>query len=578
MKATSLAILACAVCRLFPEAKLLGGGMDAIGVYYDFVVEQRIESAFISRIEELIRGIIKEDVFVEISEMMRENASALFLHLGQPLKAEEAEGCLFNILSVFSIGTFRDLALASYLPSTGEVPSIRILDISTYSRYVESMGSVEVTRVYGAVVSEKKEFKKVKKNYTEAKKRSHLLVGQEKALFRFASQPGGAPLLWLGEGVRLVESLLSFLQEAYRDQGFEFSRSPPLSSKASLKLEERDLFMLAPKVYVEGEELCFASAPVHTHVQLFLESSRSFLESPRRYVECVEKKDFAPADLTLGLLQSHVSTADIATIFCLPEQVEEEIISSLQFFLKIVSMVGAECRWRLLSRKRKSSVSEEDWRRGRLWLEKALKACDIVPEEAELRPCHLSPHVNAPQLELYLLDAFGREWCISRLRLNFYLPAQLDLCYLGKNNFRHLPVMIERSTLVSLERTIALILESCCSALPFWMTPKHFLVIPVSEGQLQYAKKVSLKMQQSGYRSGVDTKSLSLGAKIHAAERAKIPYILVVGEKEKAENVVSVRCSWIQGSVSMSLEELLQAVGAKELMKPLIGVSNHVES
>jgi len=563
--ATAAEVLALAMTNLFPHAQLLAGGVDGMRFYYDFAIEQHVAPALIPRIEELIRAELKADHPIRILEMMRENAAQLFIHRNQAAKAELIALQPWNVVPIFAMGDFRDLACGDYLPSTAPIVSIRILEILKVPFYLEGFDRMEATRVYAVVVPEKKAFKILSKKIEAAKKNDHRLLGREMDLYTVDEDVDALDVHWKPRGVVLREVLLDFWRQQHRLSEYFPARCNRFIVKELLQKEEGKNAAL-PSLSVDGGEQVFAPRAATHHAQLFKDSEFSASDLPVRYAECVDLCSLHPLERLSGLLRSRTYTADSVSIFCSAEQVVTELISSLQFISQFLIIPDVEHRW-ILSRKSEKSPAKQ-WAQGTQWMEAALQACGICPVTVEPSSAFDQSLVDAPQLELHLMDPLGRQWCISRLSLNFYLPARFGLCYQGDGGTRHRPIMIQRSAFVSLERTIALLIELYGGLLPFWLAPEQLRVIPVTEANSAYASELLLKLQQQGYRAKIDRELCSLGAKIHAAECARVPYALIIGDREQKDRLLSIRrCGGQTESVRMSLENFLETVLANELPK-----------
>jgi len=558
VKATLAEALALAFCDLFPEAQLLSAGTDAVGFYYDFMLPQKVDSTFIPRIEEVMRTFLKTNEPVVIQEMMRENAAQLFLHKGQPCKAELVASYPFNIVPLVAIGDFKDCAFSPLLESLPSEFFLKILSITPKLYYIEAIGELEAIRVYGVAFECKKALKTFVKGLDAKSQDKHKILGREMGLFDAQEGLKEGEVFWEPKGALFREFLIAMLKRDHKALGFIPFYSKRTTQVSDLSKGELLANKRFPTFEQEGVEYLWAPMAAKEHAIAFSKGKYSALELPVRFFECIDVcEGILPQHLS-GLLKSRSFTADYAHVFCSASQVVEELISSLQYIDKIISIVGAKFRWLLVSRSYKRAGTTDQWTKALRWIAEATKACGIVFED-EISEGDVDEPLVGPQIQVLFADAFGREWVGPKIGLNFNLPSQQGLCYYECDGSKHQPVMLERSAFGSLERTIALMLESFDGALPLAVAPEQFRVITVGAESLPYGKEIFKELQRKGYRATLDCNLSPLGAKIHAAESARVPYALIIGNRELNEKVVSVRSSGGKGkALRCSLDEFLE--------------------
>lgn len=560
LDAAAAELLALAVTTIFPGSQLLSAASDGFGFYYDFYLEQHLDHLLVPRIEEHIRGYIKSALEIRSSEMMRENAAQLCLHRGQHIKAELALQALCNVIPVVSMGEFCDLPFAPCLEVLPPMAVVKILDVSHRAFYLESRGEIEATRIYATVAEDKKTIKLRVKQFEAAKKHAHALLGQEMHLFSIDESVGNLGVHWLPSGVALRDVLQQLWRKELALKGFQFTRT-----ERFLKAPRRGKNLgptSLPTFECEGIERILVSSVSEHHRALFCRGSYRSEELPVRLAEWVDRFQDLPLHRLAALFVTRSFSADETHIFCSPELVVEELISSLQFIQKIINMVDVEGQWILTSPLKRGGASAREGRALQA-MKAAMQACGIEclslsPAESQTWPHSEAAnsdvsHSDVSKVELYFYDALGRRWAGPGISVNFHLPAQQGLCYQKRDGSRHPPVVIECSFCGSIERLIAILLEQHHGWLPFWLAPEQFRVISVGEENRGYARDVFLKLQQLGYRVGWDCcssyvegkanrgKVVSLGAKIHAAESEKVPYLLILGSQEEKEKSISVR-------------------------------------
>ncbi len=517
------AVAAASVCDLFPGAQLIGSYVTAIDFSYDFLFSQPVDAQAIPLIEEKMRAVIKAQKPIHISEMMRENAAAYLEHLGQPLAAERLRANPENIVAILEIDGFRDFCPwgqeLNWPATTDEIGAIKIVGITQEMIYLPDEGELAVTRLQGVAFPDPQKLKKFLKQREEAKKRDHLVLGEEMKLFSASDALAFGSFCWLPKGALLRDLVLGWWNEVLRKQNFE-----KISTPALVQCEDEG------EVEIEGRE--FSLLPDRTRSHAFLYGLTAAGATPVRYAEGGERLVEVPRVERRGLFNSPIYWGDHLSLFICEEAIAAELISSLQFFNKTIKMFGFEHQWYLAARKGAHAPGTQNaWSRGTKSLVKAMQDCGFGFEEEELTSAQWGPRV-----EMRLSDARGQQWVGPWMGLVAQRPEELKR---SQDMF-----MLHGALISSLERFMALLLEHFAGQLPLWLVPEQVRVLPIGANRIRGAEVLVQKMTEAGFRVGIDKRDEKLGGKVHAAERERIPYLIVVGEKEEKEGSITVRSSY----------------------------------
>lgn len=525
IRRTSAEILASAILQLFPDTLLIGGELTEVGFAYDFVSPQPIKDQDIALIEETVRKIIATDEPIQCMEMMRGNAGEFFQHHGQPYLEKMLAKNGENIVSVLKIKEFFDLCPPPYLSSTKNAGVCKVLAITHEQRKIgDHKKAVLVTRIEGTAFPERKSLKKFLKMRQQAEKRDHQKLGPELDLF--CQQEGTAPgcWSWLPKGKIVQDILIKWWTEEHREQGYHFISTPTIGNGQT---------MGGATLSIDNQTYSFLPHLHLIHAQLFKIKKRSYRELPLKYAEIAQTFLPVPSNRLCGMFRSRLVTADHTHSFCEEKQGEEEVISSLLFFGKIIRLFHVDYRWYLVS---KTGKGERGNRNQKInLLVKALKACNIDYINDPIQVAE-----EGPRIELRLPDSLGREWPGPTIGISDCVK-RMELRYQGNDDHMHHPLMISRSCFGSLERFFAILVEQCAGLFPLWLAPEQVQVIPLAERHRLYAKEVNIQLQQQGIRSRLEEGSEAVAAKVYAAEQEKIPYLLVVGDAEEKKRTVAIR-------------------------------------
>ncbi len=543
-------IMAHAVKDLYPEAVFGMGPAIDNGFYYDFD-NIKINEEDLSRIEERMREIIEEGVDFEKSEISKKEAEKLFFD--QPYKLEIIKEMEGDSVSVYTSGDFTDICSGPHVKSSKEINKDAFKLTRTAGAYWK--GSEEnpmLARIYGVAFADKESLEEYLRKEAEMKKRDHRLIGEKLELFITHKDVGPGLVLWLPNGAVLKKVIEDYAISEYTQNGYQLVSTPHVSKSELLEISGHNNFYgenMFPLMHMQADKEDYQIKPMNCpfHVQIYKNKMRSYNDLPIRYTEMGTVYRYEKSGTVHGLTRVRGFTQDDGHIFTTKEGIQDELYSALQLTMKILKKFGFEKFNVYLSTKPEKHVgSEEIWNIAEKSLQNALEKMKIPFEiDAEEGVFY------GPKIDIKIEDALGREWQCSTIQLDFNLPERFDMTYVNSKGEKERPIMIHRALLGSLERFIGVLLEYHAGDLPLWIAPLQARIIPVSKEQEGYANEVKDKLS-SLIRVSVDKKNETLGKKIREGEMSKIPYLLVVGAKEKDSKKVSVRYKGEdQGSIDL---------------------------
>jgi len=543
---SSAHLMAEALEALYPGVKLAIGPPVAAGFYYDVDLgEHSISDTDLPKIEAKMKELAKQDSKYERRAVPKAEAIQYFEEKGDPYKLELIEGLEDGNITFYTQGGFTDLCRGPHIPSTAPIKAIKLTNIAgAYWRGDEK--NKMLTRIYGVTFPKQADLDEHLRLLEEAKKRDHRKLGKELGLFAFSEKVGSGLPLWLPKGAMLRERLQRFLQEKQMEIGYVPVVTPHIGSK---KLYEtsghwekygQDSFrpITTPQ---EGEEFLLKPMNCPHHCEIYKSQPRSYRDLPLRLAEFGTVYRYEQSGELHGLTRVRGFTQDDAHLFCRPDQVKEEfkkvidlvvfVLDSLDFgeFTAQISLRDKDDRSKYIG-------SEEDWE---------ISEQAIIEAAAEKNLKTVTEYGEAafygPKLDFMVKDALGRSWQLGTIQVDYNLPKRFDLEYVTPENTRERPVMIHRAPFGSMERFIAVLLEHCGGDLPLWLTSDQVAVLPISDKYQAYAEHVASVLRRHSIRPMIDDRNEKIGKKIREAELSKIPYMLIVGEKEAEEGTVSVR-------------------------------------
>jgi len=557
-------VLAQAVTDLYPGAKYAIGPPVEDGFYYDFDVAEPFTPDDLERIEARMREIVAQGQPFEREELTREEGLRLFAE--QPYKREiiqavdESEGAGPSI-SVYRNDGFADLCRGPHVPTTGDVPAFKLMRVAgAYWRGDESRPQLQ--RIYGTAWESEEALAAHLHRLEEAERRDHRRLGLELDLFHFPSEIGGGLPVFHPKG-GLVRKLMEDYSKAEHERGgYDFVWTPHLA-KSTLFETSGHLGWYADSMYppMEMEGARYYPKPMNCpfHILIYRSRGRSYRELPMRLFEFGTVYRFERSGVIHGLTRVRGITQDDAHIFCTREQLGPELASLLDFVLRLLRTFGlTEFEAELATRPDKFVGNPQEWEQAEAALRDAIEAAGLPYVVAEGEG-----NFYAPKIDVHVRDAIGRRWQLSTLQVDFQLPQLFDLEYTGADNARHQPFMIHRALFGSIERFFGILLEHYSGALPTWLAPVQVRLVPIADRHLAYAGEVAERLRAAGLRAEVDDSSGRMQAKVRDAQLAKVPYVLVLGDRDQAAGAVSVRL--LDGSErrGMPLDAFVEHVGAE---------------
>ncbi|MFA4875570.1 MAG: threonine--tRNA ligase [bacterium] len=531
-------IMADAVKRLFPEAKITIGPPVEDGYYYDFDFKRPFSTEDLARIEKEMRRIVDAKLPFVRTEVTREQARELFKD--EPYKVEMInelpEG---QPITVFRHGDFTDLCRGPHVEHTGQVAAFKLMSVAgAYWRGNEH--NPQLQRIYGTAFPTQAELDDYLKRLEEAAKRDHRKLGRELDLYSTMDEYGGGLVLWHPKGGRIRDAIETFWKDQHYKNGYEILYTPHIG-RSTLWETSGHLDFYRDSMYspmdIDGNDYFIKPMNCPFHIMVYKTQMRSYRDLPLRWAELGTVYRYEKSGVLHGLLRVRGFTQDDAHIICTPEQIEHEIREVLRFSLFMWKSFGfTDIKAYLATRPEKAVGEPERWNQAIAALKNA-----IAEEKLEYELDEGGGAFYGPKIDLKVRDALGREWQMTTIQFDFNLPERFDMEYVGSDGQRHRPYMVHRALLGSLERFFGVLIEHYAGAFPTWLAPVQAVVITVSDAQAEYAAKVAKELAACGVRAELDDRGEKLGFKIREAQLKKIPYMLVVGGKEVEAQSVAVR-------------------------------------
>ncbi len=533
---TASHILAQAVKRLYPNAKLAIGPAIADGFYYDIDVEPAFGPEELEKIEAEMHKIVKEAYDIERFKLDRAGADALMADEPYKLELIAEHSANGEPVSFYKQGEFTDLCAGPHLPDTGRVKAVKLIQ-TTGAYWRGDAQNKMLCRVYGVAFPKQSELDAHLKMLEEAKKRDHRKLGKELELFDIFDEGPGFPA-FLPNGMVVRNELEKFWREIHQKAGYVEVRTPQIMSR-TLWENSGHWDHYKDNMYttiIDDMDYCIKPMNCPGGILVYKRKPHSYRDLPIRMGELgiVHRHELSGA--LHGLMRVRCFTQDDAHIFCTPDQLMDEIFGVINLIDSVYKVFGFEYDLELSTRPEDSMGSDEDWEAATNALRQALDSLD--------RPYKINEGDGAfygPKIDFHLHDCIGRTWQCGTIQVDFQMPERFDITYMGADGEKHRPIMLHRVAFGSIERFIGILIEQFAGAFPLWLAPVQVEVIPVSERHLEYAAKVRDQMRAAGLRCELDTRNEKMGYKIREAQMMKIPYMLVVGDKEIENNTVAVR-------------------------------------
>lgn len=560
---TTAHILAQAVKRLFPNYKLTIGPAIENGFYYDFDVEKPFTEEDISALEEEMKKIIKEDLTIERFELSREEAIKLMEERDEPYKVELIEELpKEEVISFYKQGEFIDLCRGPHLPSTGKVKAVKLTSMSS-AYWKGDAKNKSLQRVYGISFTKASELEEYLQKLEEAKQRDHRKLGKELGIFMTNDLVGKGLPMYLPNGYIIWELLENYIKGKEKKLGYKHVLTPPLGTVDLYKTSghwEHYKDGMFPKMEVEGEEFVLRPMNCPHHMMIYANSIHSYRDLPIRIGEIARDCRFEASGTLKGIERVRTFCQNDAHLFVTKEQIESEFKSVVNLILEVYKELNItnyhfELSLRDPEDKVKYHPDDEMWNNAEDTLRQVLK--DIGIEYVEKIG---EAAFYGPKLDVQVKPAVGNEITLSTCQLDFCLPMRFNLSYIDKDGQKQTPVVLHRAVFGTIDRFMAYYLEETKGALPVWLAPNQVKVLPITDKQLDYAKSVYEKLLDEGIRVDLDSRQEKLGYKIREAQMEKVPYILVIGDKEIEANAVGVRARGKGDIGQMKVEEFVTKI------------------
>jgi len=556
LRHTASHILAQAVKRLWPEAKLAIGPAIDKGFYYDIDMEHTLTPEDLGKIEKEMSRIVKENLPITKSVMSRQEAIEFFKSKNEDYKVELIEDLPEDaVISCYAQGDFIDLCAGPHVASTGKVKAFKLQSIAgAYWRGDEKNKMLQ--RIYGTAFEKKEELDAYLHLLEEAAKRDHRKLGKELGLFVIKEEGPGFPF-FLPKGMALRNELENFWREVHHEFDYEEIRTPIILNK-QLWETSGHWFHYRENMYttiIDDEEYAIKPMNCPGGILVYQNEMHSYRDFPLRYAELglVHRHELSGA--LHGLFRVRTFTQDDAHVFMLPDQMQSELMKVIELFDRIYSQFGLKYHVELSTKPDNAMGDDAIWEAATEALRNAIEAKGI--------PYVINPGDGAfygPKLDYHIEDSLGRTWQCGTIQLDMNLPERFQIDYVGEDGQKHRPIMIHRACFGSMERFIGILTEHYAGAFPTWMAPVQVKILPISEKHVEYAKELAKQMHRDYVRVEVDDRSEKIGYKIRQAQMAKVPYMLVVGDKEVEEGTVNVRKHGGDELGSVPFEEFFNSI------------------
>ena len=548
-------LLAYAVKELFPDAQVTIGPVIENGFYYDFSYKRPFTPEDLQAIEKKMAELAKKDEPVVRKVLPRDEAVAYFNSIGEKYKAEIIESIpRGEDVSLYTEGGFTDLCRGPHVPSTGRLKVFKLMKLA--GAYWRGDAKNEMLqRVYGTAWAKKEEQDAYLHMLEEAEKRDHRKLGRQLDFFHFQDEAPGL-IFWHPKGWAIWQQVEQYMRRVYQDNGYQEVKAPQILDRTLWEKSGHWENYKENMFTTESESRAYALKPMNCpgHIQIFNSDLRSYRDLPLRYGEFGQCHRNEPSGSLHGTMRVRGFTQDDGHIFCTEDQIESEVMAFHPLAMKVYSDFGfADIHVKLALRPDNRIGSDESWDKAEDALRTALRKCDVSWEELPGEGAFYGP-----KIEYHLKDSLGRPWQVGTMQVDFFMPTRLGAEYVAADNTRKTPVMLHRAIVGSLERFIGILIENHAGALPLWLAPVQIAILNISDAQSDYAQSVAQNLKKQGFRVNLDLRNEKITYKIREHSVQKLPYILVVGDKERDANTVAVRA---RGNVDlgvMSVDALVE--------------------
>lgn len=548
-------LLAYAVKELFPDAQVTIGPVIENGFYYDFSYKRPFTPEDLQAIEKKMAELAKKDEPVTRSVLPRDEAVAYFKSIGEDYKAEIISSIpAGEDVSLYAEGKFTDLCRGPHVPSTGKIKVFKLMKLAGAYWRGDSKNEM-LQRIYGTAWARKEDQEAYLHMLEEAEKRDHRKLGRQLDLFHFQDEAPGL-IFWHPKGWTVWQQVEQYMRAVYQDNGFQEVKGPQILDRSLWEKSGHWENYKENMFTTESENRSYALKPMNCpgHVQIFKSNMHSYRELPLRYGEFGQCHRNEPSGSLHGMMRVRGFTQDDGHIFCTEDQILDECVNATALLQKVYRDFGFnEIIYKVATRPEKRVGSDEAWDKAEAALIESLRrsGCEfeIAPGEGAF---------YGPKIEYTLKDAIGRMWQCGTIQVDFSMPVRLDAEYVAEDNTRKVPVMLHRAILGSLERFIGMLIENHAGALPLWLAPVQVVVLNISDAQAEYAREVTQALKKQGFRVHADLRNEKITYKIREHSVQKLPYIVVVGDKEREANTVAVRARGNVDLGSMPIDALVE--------------------
>tara|TARA_B100000315_G_scaffold238135_1_gene255604 strand:+ start:109 stop:1929 length:1821 start_codon:yes stop_codon:yes gene_type:complete len=561
-------LMAQAVQQLYPDTQVTIGPVIEDGFYYDFCRTSPFVPEDLEKIEQRMKEIAAQNLDIVRKELPREDALKMFDEMGEPFKLEvinELESD--EAISVYSQGEFTDLCRGPHVDNTSAIKSFKLLHTSAAYWRGDERNQV-LQRIYGTAWNTDKELRVYLKRLEEAKKRDHRRLGKELDLFSVSDDIGPGLILWHPKGSRIRCLMEDFWKTEHFKNGYEMVHSPH-AAKVDMWKTSGHMDFYKDNIFspmdIEGKEYVMKPMNCPFHIQIYQTRLRSYRDLPLRFAELGTVYRYERSGVLHGLLRVRGFTQDDAHLFCRPNQIEEEIVKVLDLILLILRSFGFnEYKVYLSTRPDKFVGSEEGWEKATDALKQALEKSKL---EYEVDPGE--GVFYGPKIDIKIKDSLNRFWQVSTVQVDFNLPERFDISYIEEDGQRHQPIMLHRALMGSLERFFGCLVEHYAGAFPLWLAPVQVILLPITDQHQEYADEVAKKLTNNGFRVEKDLRNEKIGFKIREAQLQKIPYMIVLGEKEAENKTLAVRKRRSKETRTINIDTFIEEMNAQVKEKQL---------
>ncbi|WP_194723517.1 threonine--tRNA ligase [Noviherbaspirillum malthae] len=540
-------LLAYAVKELFPEAQVTIGPVIENGFYYDFSYKRPFTPEDLQAIEKKMAELAKKDEPVTRKVLPRDEAVAYFKSIGEAYKAEIIESIpQGEDVSLYSEGGFTDLCRGPHVPSTGKLKVFKLMKLAGAYWRGDSKNEM-LQRVYGTAWAKKEDQEAYLHMLEEAEKRDHRKLGKALDLFHFQDEAPGL-VFWHPKGWTVWQQVEQYMRHVYRESGYQEVKAPQILDRSLWEKTGHWQNYRENMFVTESENRNYALKPMNCpgHVQIYNSDLRSYRDLPLRYGEFGQCHRNEPSGALHGIMRVRGFTQDDGHIFCTEEQIQGEVTAFHEQAMSVYKDFGfSEIAIKLALRPDSRIGSDETWNHAEETLRSALRACGVTWEELPGEGAFYGP-----KIEYHLKDSLGRPWQVGTMQVDFSMPGRLGAEYVADDNTRKVPVMLHRAIVGSMERFVGILIENHAGALPLWLAPVQIAVLNISDAQSDYAQNVAQNLKKQGFRVHLDLRNEKITYKIREHSVKKLPYIVVIGDKERDANTVAVRA---RGNVDLGV-------------------------